>query len=261
MRCARWPERRQQQRRLADAGLAADEDERGGHEPAAEDAVELGHAGRDPLGLLGVDVDEPSSGLGRAVARATVRRLSSTSVPNVAAAGALAEPAPGRVAALGAGVVNGARLWPCLASLRSGPDGVRDDSVTLPERSAAHAGTPLRSAPRSSRDAPARSASRRASQLTRSFRVDVAARDRFPRWVVQRAASPAAAIGGEPPTRFRVDPAGGGRRPSTMTSVLMQATTRRRSHETDPRASVRVAAANHPDCVRDRAIALGAATA
>ncbi len=41
-------------RRLADAGLAADEHERRGHEPAAEHAVELGDAGRDPVRLLGL---------------------------------------------------------------------------------------------------------------------------------------------------------------------------------------------------------------
>ena len=35
----------QEQRRLADAGVAADEDRRGGDEAAAEDAVELGDAG------------------------------------------------------------------------------------------------------------------------------------------------------------------------------------------------------------------------
>ena len=42
-------QRHEQQRRLPDAGLAAHEDERGGDEPAAENAVELGHAGGDAL--------------------------------------------------------------------------------------------------------------------------------------------------------------------------------------------------------------------
>ena len=51
-------QRHQQQRRLADAGLAADQHERRGNEPAAEHAVELRHAGRDPLGFLRLDVDE-----------------------------------------------------------------------------------------------------------------------------------------------------------------------------------------------------------
>ena len=46
--CEIGAERREQQRRLADAGLAADEHERGRHEAAAEHAVELGDAGRDP---------------------------------------------------------------------------------------------------------------------------------------------------------------------------------------------------------------------
>ena len=69
-------ERGQQQRRLADSRLAADEHERRGHEPAAEHAVELGHAGRDPVGLLGHDVDEPQrlTRLRRACGAARSRR-------------------------------------------------------------------------------------------------------------------------------------------------------------------------------------------
>ena len=55
----------QEQRRLADARLAAHEDERRGDEPAAEHAVELGHARRDPLALLRGDVDEPHRRPGR----------------------------------------------------------------------------------------------------------------------------------------------------------------------------------------------------
>ena len=50
------PSAREQERRLPDARLAADEDERGRHEPAAEHPVELGDAGRDALGLVGGDV-------------------------------------------------------------------------------------------------------------------------------------------------------------------------------------------------------------
>jgi hypothetical protein len=52
-------ERGQQQRRLADSRLTADEDERRRHQPAAEDAVELGHAGRDPLRFVCLHVHEP----------------------------------------------------------------------------------------------------------------------------------------------------------------------------------------------------------
>ena len=48
--------RLQQQRRLADAGLAAEEHERPGHDAAAEHAIELADAGREPLVLLELDV-------------------------------------------------------------------------------------------------------------------------------------------------------------------------------------------------------------
>ena len=58
-------ERRQQERRLPDAGLTADEHERGRHEAAAEDAIELGDPGRDPLRRLGIDVDEAQERLRR----------------------------------------------------------------------------------------------------------------------------------------------------------------------------------------------------
>ena len=46
----------QQQRRFADARLAADQHERSGHDAAAEHAIELADAGRQPLGDDGVDV-------------------------------------------------------------------------------------------------------------------------------------------------------------------------------------------------------------
>ena len=76
-------ERAQEERRLADAGLAADEDERRGHEAAAEHAVELGDAGRDPRRLLDLDVDEPQQRLAARRRRRRVRpTTSSTSVPN-----------------------------------------------------------------------------------------------------------------------------------------------------------------------------------
>ncbi len=58
-------ERHQQERRLADAGLAADEHERRRDEPAAEHAVELGDAGRHPLRFVGRHVDETQHGPGR----------------------------------------------------------------------------------------------------------------------------------------------------------------------------------------------------
>jgi hypothetical protein len=43
---------RQEKRRLADARFASDENERSGDEAAAEDAVELGNAGREARCLL-----------------------------------------------------------------------------------------------------------------------------------------------------------------------------------------------------------------
>ena len=77
-------ERVQQQRRLADAGLAADEHDRRGHEPAAEHAVELRHAGGDALRLLGDDVDEPQRRPrpGRRSARRAAGTASASIVPN-----------------------------------------------------------------------------------------------------------------------------------------------------------------------------------
>ena len=46
----------QQQRRFADARIAADEDDRAGHQTAAEDAVELADAGQHPAFFGGVDL-------------------------------------------------------------------------------------------------------------------------------------------------------------------------------------------------------------
>ena len=85
----------EEQGRLADAGLAADEHEARGDEPAAEDAVELGHAGRDPLRLLGVDVDEAEQRLRGRGRLQRGRRLLDERAERVAA-GALAEPAARR---------------------------------------------------------------------------------------------------------------------------------------------------------------------
>src|SRR5262249_58027289 len=45
-------ERGEQQRRLADPGLSADQHERRGDEPAPEDAIQLRDSRGDPLGLL-----------------------------------------------------------------------------------------------------------------------------------------------------------------------------------------------------------------
>ncbi len=104
-------ERSEQERRLADAGLAADEDERRRDDAAAEHAVELGDAGGDPLRVLDLDVDEPQERLGRLPAPDLVPASSSWDLLDEraerVAARALAEPAPGRVAAVGAGKLNG----------------------------------------------------------------------------------------------------------------------------------------------------------
>ena len=105
-------ERGQEQRRLADARLAADEHERRGHEPAAEHTVELGHAGRDALGLLDDDVDEPQQrrpGMRGRLGAAHRHRLGEHR-PELTAAGAAPEPAAGRRPALGADVLDGRRF-------------------------------------------------------------------------------------------------------------------------------------------------------
>ena len=120
-------ERAQQKRRLADAGLAADEHERGGNEPAAEHPVELGHAGPDPRGLLGLDVDEPQDRLRRRLARRTADDVFHERAECVAA-GTFPEPATGGVTAIGARVIDGRLAH--RVSLGLGPDGERDDSGT-----------------------------------------------------------------------------------------------------------------------------------
>jgi hypothetical protein len=48
--------RLEQQRGLADAGLAAEQHQRPGHDAAAEHAVELVDAGREPLGVRRLDL-------------------------------------------------------------------------------------------------------------------------------------------------------------------------------------------------------------
>ena len=92
-------QRAQQQRRFADTRLTADEDERGGNEPTAEHAVELGDPGGDPLGLLRPDLDQAKSGLRRGGAGCgRVGFLDQR--PERPARRALAEPPAGRIAAV-----------------------------------------------------------------------------------------------------------------------------------------------------------------
>src|SRR5581483_1836101 len=122
-------ERGQKQRRLADAGLAADEDERRGHEPAAEHAVELGDAGRDAGGFLDPDVDETEERLRRRLCRADLAEHLLDERAERAAAWALAEPPPGRVAALRARELN--RRLGHEASLWTRPDAMVTASAQL----------------------------------------------------------------------------------------------------------------------------------
>ena len=78
----------EQERRLAHAGLPAHEHERGRHEPAAEDPVELGDPRRDPLRLARRDLAERNGGARRAGRSGPAgSRSSSTSVPNASQPG------------------------------------------------------------------------------------------------------------------------------------------------------------------------------
>ena len=99
-------QRAQEERGLADPRLAADEDERGGHEPSSEHAVELGNSGRDPLPFARRDVAErrrrPRSRRGRLLRGVQLLGERAES----AAAGALPEPARAGGAALGAHVLD-----------------------------------------------------------------------------------------------------------------------------------------------------------
>jgi hypothetical protein len=123
------PESSQQQGGLAHARLSAYEHERRRHEPAAEDAVELGHAGGDPLRLVGLDVGEAEEGLRRGLRPGVTREDVLDERSERAAGGALAQPAPGRVTALRAGVVDGSGLGhPTIVGLRA--DGDRAEAVT-----------------------------------------------------------------------------------------------------------------------------------
>ena len=101
----------EQERGLADPGVAGDEDEARGDEAAAEHAVELGDSGRDPLGLGGLDLDEPeerpTGRLGAAHPGCGRERALLDQAPPRPARGTAAEPLPGRVPALGACVLEG----------------------------------------------------------------------------------------------------------------------------------------------------------
>ena len=66
--------RLQQQRGLADARLAAEQHERAGHDAAAEHAIELVDAGRQPRVLFDLDVRVELRGAGRAGQRVAMAR-------------------------------------------------------------------------------------------------------------------------------------------------------------------------------------------
>ena len=122
-RAAHRAQGHEQQRRLPDPRVAADEDERGRDESASQHPIELGNAGRKPVGLGRLDLVESNEGLrdgGRGRAAPLLGALLEKRSPR-AAAGATPEPLPGRVAALGAHVLDD-RLRH-VASLWSGPDG------------------------------------------------------------------------------------------------------------------------------------------
>ena len=129
------PERREQERRLADARLAADQHERRGHETAAEHAVELRDAGRDPLVLLRDDVDEAQRRPARgapplaALPLFTRRDCLGDHRPELGAAGTAPEPAAGRRPALGAHMLDCCRpRHPSTVAV--GPDGISAETDT-----------------------------------------------------------------------------------------------------------------------------------
>ena len=123
-------ERHQQQRRLADSGLTADQDERGGDEPAAEHTVELGEPCRDPLGGFDLDLVEAERGARLAARRS--RELGGRLLderPEGAAARAAPEPAGRGLPALRAGKFD--RSLPHTTSLGSKPDALCVKSVPI----------------------------------------------------------------------------------------------------------------------------------
>ena len=131
------PQRHEQQGRLPDARLAAEQDERRGDEPASEHTVELRDPGRDACSLLHFHVDEPerSARNGARTARLAAERLLDERAES-GAAGALPEPAPGRVAALRATELNGRSLrLRHLPTLRSLADANRDEIQATSRRS------------------------------------------------------------------------------------------------------------------------------
>ena len=124
-------ERTQKQSRLADAGLAADEHERGRHQSAAENAVELGHSSRNAIGLGRLDLDQTQQRPlnSRCFRGERCNDLLAQSAEALATRAA-PEPAPGRVTALRARKLNGG-LRHGRRSLRTGPDGDCADSTSF----------------------------------------------------------------------------------------------------------------------------------
>src|SRR5207302_526041 len=119
------------QARLPRARPPANEAEARGDEASAEDAVELRHAGRYPLGVLRLDLDQAEERTrcrGGRAARLWAADGLLVQAPERAATGAAPEPARGLVPALGAGVDD--RDLGHAASLRSPPDGFCAESVT-----------------------------------------------------------------------------------------------------------------------------------
>ena len=114
MRARQRVERLQQQRRLADARVAADQHHAAGDDAAAQHAVELVDAGRDALELARLDLGERApTGRRRAGMRWPAPRLGDRLAQRAgrAAARAGAEPLQRGGAALGADV-GGLRLAP-----------------------------------------------------------------------------------------------------------------------------------------------------
>src|SRR5262249_22468649 len=124
-------ERGEQQRRLADAWLAADEDERNGNEPAPEHTIELGDARRDPRGLGRLDV---AAARKRLRGRLPGRRADDAfrQRPRGNAAPALQQPPRGGVTAVGARIGDSGLGDP--ASVGRGPDGDSVAFVSISER-------------------------------------------------------------------------------------------------------------------------------
>src|SRR5581483_404668 len=122
----------EEQGRLAHAGLPADPHEGGRDEPAAEDAVELGHAGGDPLGLGGGDVDEAEERLGRRRHRREPADDLLHERAERGASWALPEPAAGAVSALGARVLD--RSLGHDSTLRTRADGFVTSSCPTKKR-------------------------------------------------------------------------------------------------------------------------------